>query len=109
MIARPQLKGFRFPCPYPEDDIKQFADYLKASRDQICDPWPEIVDLDFRCHAFTQPLIRIESRPTTQPQVSRSLKQYISDDHEGIHKYLDFTPAKNYGRICLGRIFEEIE
>jgi hypothetical protein len=109
MIARPQLKGFRFPCPYPEDDIKQFADYLKASRDQICDPWPEIVDLDFRCHAFTQPLIRIESRPTTQPQVSRSLKQYISDDCEGIHKYLDFTPAKNYGRICLGRIFEEIE
>jgi hypothetical protein len=113
-------RAFRFPSLHRQDSDEDFRRFLaQAKRHRLHDPWPQLADpQDFR-YAWTQPLIRGFYVPTIRAEepvvdltsgslASMPLSRRVAVYHEFMHLYLDFTPAKELARLCLGEAYRSL-
>jgi hypothetical protein len=113
-------RGFCFPSPTTQREHDgDFADFIAAH--DIYNPWPELVPSDDPSalrQAACQPLLRMRYVPTTDVAqltlmtgntTTNSLPLLLAQWHETYHLLLDFTPAKEWARVCLAYAHADCE
>lgn len=112
-------QGIRFPSlPLQENGGKTSLAPFFSGKVRCYNPWPELVNLsdpdDLR-RGWSNPFVRLLYLPTSQPerlptgsQGQSPLSLWVGALHEHLHLALDYTPAKELVRACLGMAYHQI-
>jgi hypothetical protein len=105
-----------FSAALPFEPEGEFAGFVNAKASDVFNPWPQLVDLDARGDAWSQPFLRALYIPTTRPWNAFStakdsllpLKWRVALVHEAAGHLAFETPAREWARTTLALAFEQL-
>lgn len=109
---RHRRKGMRFAAPFPTDQTDASFRRFVTAASGAHNAWPQSVptlDPAALRQAWAEPLLKTFYLPSTAQGLMLKLRDHLSPElgvgviHEGLHLALDFTPAKELGRLCLAQ------
>jgi hypothetical protein len=107
--------NFRSALPVLSEDTTSIDEFLRHGGTAY-NPWPELANPRGLGFGRANPWIRLIYLPNTTPvwlendklSLREQIRLWVGRVHEHIHVALDFTPVKEWVRVCLGLIYTSV-